>query len=97
MNISQAKWQDADETALDATIDGKAISGIRAGSQFWRRVQDWIGDGNTPAPADPPPPPPSADERIDRAGDIFTAFLKAYAAREGLTLAQVRDAIKAQL
>ncbi len=48
-------------------------------------------------PADPPPPPPTTDQKIDRAGEIFLAFLKAYAQREGLTLAQVRDAIKANL
>ena len=48
-------------------------------------------------PADPPPPTPTADQKIDRVGEVFLAFLKAYAQREGMTLAQVRDAIKANL
>lgn len=61
---------------------------------FYKR---WIADGKPVEPADPPPPPPTADQKIDRAGEIFLAFLKAYAQREGLTLAQVRDAIKANL
>lgn len=55
----------------------------------------WDGTDFGPVPA--PPPPPSADARIDHAGDIFIAFLKAYAEREGLTLAQVRDAIKSKM
>jgi hypothetical protein len=55
----------------------------------------WDGADFGPVPA--APPPPTADEEIDRAGAIFLAFLKAYAEREGLTLAQVRDAIKDKL
>jgi hypothetical protein len=63
----------------------------------WREYQDWIAEGNTPLPIDPPPPPPTAAEKIDSAGEILNAFLKVYAQRESLTLAQVRDVIKAQL
>lgn len=37
------------------------------------------------------------EEEIDQMGRIFLAFLRAYADREGVTMSQVRTAIKAHL
>lgn len=37
------------------------------------------------------------EEAIERMGRVFIAFLKAYAKREGVTMAQMKAAIKAEL
>ena len=45
-------------------IDGAHIPDDPTNSD-WMEYQDWLGQGNTPDPADPPPPLPSNDEIYD--------------------------------
>jgi hypothetical protein len=44
-----------------------------------------------------PEPELTNEELIDQAGPVLVAFIKAFAKREGLTLAQVKAAIIAEM
>jgi len=49
-----------------------------SGNRHYEAVQEWIGLGNTPDPADPPPAPPTNDEIYDQVMQQ-QAVLKAFA------------------
>jgi hypothetical protein len=99
LTIISATYQENGSVKVNFAIgdDGRErwIS-IREGQDGWDYLQEWVADGNS---IDPyvPPVPLTNEELIDMAGEVMTAFLKAYANREGLTLQQIRDAILAEM
>ncbi len=80
------------------TYDGGVVHGVpkNMNNRHARQVQEWIDAGGVVGPY-VPPVPPTDDEQIDKQGRIFKAFLKSYAKRMGITPAQLRADIKAEL
>lgn len=51
--MADYKWLDLNRT-VRRNADGAFIPND-AGNRDWKAFQDWLGQGNTPDPADPPP------------------------------------------
>lgn len=96
MNIISARYGE-DDHSIEVVTDSGTYSVPASGSnRHYRMLMEWVAEGNTIAPYVAPPVPTNA-ELVDMAGPVLVAFLKAYAEREGLTLAQIRDAIVAKM
>ena len=87
--IVSAKWQNADETQADITLDtGQVWSGVTKESRFWQDLQIWIRQGNTPDPFIPPLPPLKSEENLS-AEEVATELV-----RKGLVSRAEFDSIK---
>ena len=95
MKIVSAKYTNQDNTNI--LVNGQHPVPVALGNRYYHRVLDWVEQGGTIEAADPPPDPPTNSERIDLAGPILMAFLKAYADREGITLQQIKNAVIAEM
>jgi len=94
MNIESVKLTQ-DQLNYIAVVNGRAHTiPIIEGNRHYKLVQEWIAQGGTVDPADPPI---TNAELVDLAGPVLVAFLKAYAQREGITLAQLKNAIVAEM
>lgn len=98
MHIQSVKATENGDSWIVTLTDGVVVHVPQnIDNRHARHVQKWIDAGGTVDPVDPPPAPPTQDEEIDQMQAVFIAFLKAYAQREGVTLQQIRTAIKAQM
>lgn len=61
------------------------------------RIRAWEAAGGVIEPADPPPTPPTDAELIDMAGPVLVAFIKAWARHQDIPLAQIKNAIVAEM
>ena len=95
MEISTVQWANAQHDAV--IVNGQYHVPVITDNRHWVAVEQWINGGNMIASELPEPPPPTNAELVEMAGPVLLAFIKAYAQREGLTLAQVRDAIVANM
>ena len=57
MEVTDAHFENEEETQIWAMINGKPWSGIRSTSRFWPSVAKAIEDGLVPTPWAAPPPP----------------------------------------
>lgn len=99
MNIESAKYTSEGNVAV--VING-TVHNVPAvdGNRHYKILMEWVAEDpevNIIDPADPEPALPTDDEKIDSIDPILFAFLKAYAKREGVTMAQLKTAIKAEL
>lgn len=95
ITINTVKWTSPDHSGV--VVNGIYFVPNDDNNRYWDLVLAWINEGNFIQPEDPPPPPPTNEELVEMAGPILTAFFKAYAQREGITLIQLRDAIVAKM
>ena len=95
MEITTVKWATPDQR--DVIVNGQYFVPQDADNRHWLKVLAWQGEGNAIEASDPEPPAPTNAELVDMAGPVLIAFLKAYAEREGLTLAQIKNAIVAKM
>jgi hypothetical protein len=94
ITINSAEYTESGVVLVNYNEDRSIL--IDPGHDGWDKLQEWVAEGNEIAPY-VPPPEPTNEELIDMAGPVLVAFIKAYAKREGLTLAQVRNALIAEM
>ena len=95
ITINTVKWASPEHGGV--IVNDQYFVPNDTNNRHWVKVEAWVNEGNFITPEDPAPPPPTNQELVDMAGPVLLAFLKAYAAREGLTLAQIRNAVVAQM
>lgn len=87
-----------DSAIWQVTLTNSTINSVPqdAGNSDARMVQEWIVAGGV---VDPyvPPAEPTVDDKLDRLGDVYVAFLKYFAKQTGRTMHEIRAGIKAEM